>query len=1096
MQGLRSIGVAALLCAAACSPQLVVVPGSVEIADPALGVRSDGSLTLQNVGRTTARGLELQVDAPFGVLADDRELAAGASMDLVVSISTDEPGDHEGTLEIDARGLGMDPIVVPLSALVRAPLLELGDEQLVCGAAGEPGLLRVGLMNAGEGPLVIQDAEISDDADGAFWEIEAPTPLTVAPQAMSWLDLSCDAEGVREGLLTLRTNDPDQALLELPIYPRALWIQVFTPLDGTVWTTEDAHTAQATIEHVGDPASIYATWSSSIDGVFMAGEVGNGEGFNLGELALSAGSHSLQLYATASDGAVVSDERFIHVSTPPTAEIVRPESGTLVQEGDNWVFAGVVADADQAPHTLTVRWLSDVDGELAGGSVDKHGSVSSDVLCLSAGFHNITLEVEDSLGIEASARSDFTVNQAPAVTVTQPVEGEVQQEQLALVASISDLEDRASDMTCTWRSSQDSHLGAGPGNNATGTCTLEIDGATLGGHEISVVVEDTMGGSAQATVAMLLDGPPDLEVSSPAPDAWRPAGGTLVLAGTTTDVADAATDLVLSYTSDLDGALGTLSPDADGSFAVDMALTAPGIHVVTVTAEDLVGSTTSHEFTAEIINCGVTTDLDGDGFSQADGDCDESNPDVFPGAPADLGSPRGGCWGWDVITVVGGSDDDDLGYEVAAGDLDGDGLDDLIMSAPGHDGASTSNMGAVYLLPGSQVSGAAQLYSAALVQLTGTASTNEFGLDIAVLPDIDGDGTQEFVAAEDIGAGTVFLFMGRAAWSSMDAMSADVTLTAGTDVYGFGQDLDGGDFDGDGIGDLLVGADEDDTAGNQAGAVYLFSGATLAAGCTVTDDADLALYGTLAGDELGSGAACVGDVDGDGLDDLLASAPYADAVYSNAGLVELYTGLSGAMATGTAPEPAAVFRGEASSSYLGREDMVGSVGDVDSDGFDDFLMVAVGYDSPSQSDAGKAYLWRGSTDLEGTYAVSRSEDAFVGNSNDGFLGDSISAAGDLDSDGLGDFILGAYKDDSPASNAGRTAIFHGGSSSKWASDTAFDHADRLLDGVSSSDYAGRSVVGDVDLDGDGVPDLAVGAYGYGSGGVVYVHLNTGQTCGE
>lgn len=1095
MRGIRFALVFTLLGAVGCSPLLVVVPGTVEIPDPALGVRSDGTLTLQNVGRNRARGLDFQVDAPFGVLADERELAAGASLDLVVSISTDEPGVHEGTLEIDAQGLGMDPIVVPLRATVQAPVLELSDDQPVCGAAGEPGLLRVGLMNAGEGPLVIQRVSLNDDADGAFWGLEDPTPLTVAPQAMSWLDLSCDAEGVRQGLLTLETNDPDAALVELPLYPRALWIQVFTPLDGTVWTTEDAHTAQATVEHVGDPASIYATWSSSIDGVFMAGEVASGEGFDLGELTLSPGSHSLELYASASDGAVASDQRTIHVSTPPTVEITRPEPGTLVQEGDNWTFSGEVADADEAPDGLTVRWISDVDGELAGGSVDAHGHVSSDVLCLTAGFHNITLEVQDSLGIEASARSDFTVNQAPVVTITQPIEGEVQQEQLVLAASLSDLEDRVGDLTCTWYSSEDQLLGSASGNSGTGTCSLEIDGATLGNHEITLVVEDTMGGRTEISVGMMLDGPPDLELSSPVPDAWRPEGGTLLLAGSTSDVADATTDLVVSYASDLDGTLGTLAPDADGSFAVELALASTGIHLLTITSEDTVGSTTTQELTVEILDCEVTKDLDGDGFSQADGDCDEGNANVFPGAVSELGSPRGGCWGWDVVTILGGSDDDDLGYEVAAGDLDGDGLDDLIMSAPGHDGAA-SNIGAVYLLSGAQVNGAAQIVTSDLIAMVGVASSDNLGLDVAILPDFDGDGIQEVVASDDCGSGDVYLFVGRTAWTAMDTSSADLTLTAGTDIYDLGQDLGGGDFDGDGLGDLLVSADLSDVNGNESGAVFLFSGVTLAAGCTITDDADLALYGSRAGDQFGSGAALAGDVDGDGLDDLLVSSPYADPVYSNAGLVELYTGLGGAMASGTAPEAAVVYRGEASNSYLGREDMVGAAGDMDGDGLGDFLMVAVGYDSVRQTDAGKAYLWRGSPELSGTIEVSHARTAFIGNSNDGFLSDGISPAGDLDGDGLGDFILAAYKDDTPASNAGRVGVFHGGSSSKWSSDTPFDHADRLLDGVNSSDYAGRSVEGDFDMDGDGAPELAVSASGYGSGGVVYLHLNKGQTCGE
>jgi hypothetical protein len=1101
VKGLRSATGAALLTAASCSPQLEVAPDALDFEDPTLGANNVASLLLKNQGRTRARGLELTVPAPFEAQLEAQELAAGDRLMLSVSLSPDAVGLFEGQLEIDARGLRMEPIAVPLRADVKAPELELINPQPVCGADGLEGQLYVGLKNVGAGPLLILDVTLSDDAEGAFWESEPLGPLTVAPQSGGWLELGCDERGESLGLLALQTNDPQQPLVELSLYPRALWLDVHRPEDGTVWSTEDPQNASFTAEYVGTTDGIYATWSSDLDGVFMAAGVSDGEPIEIEGIGLGPGTHTITLEATASDGAVATDQRILLVSTPPTIEITSPEPGTLVQEGESWTFEGKASDPDEAAEGLTARWTSDLDGELPGATVDAKGLVSTDPLILSPGTHTITLEVVDSLGIGASAQTDFTVNQPPTVTITRPTEGEVLQEQLVLEASISDLEGDASGVLCTWTSSLDGEVHVSPGDSATGTCGSEPIDATLGAHDITVQVTDSMGGKGEDTVSMLVDGAPTLTVSAPVDNAWRPLGGTLPLRGAASDVADLPTDLVVAYTSNLDGFLGVITPDSDGTFAVELALASVGDHRLTVTVEDTTGNTASELVDITIVDCEDNNDLDGDGFSPADGDCADGNPYIYPGSVGALDDPRTGCWGWDIATVSGGDDDYFLGWEIDAGDLDGDGLDDLIIGDPNHRIGSPTDYGAVVLLLGSEVAGSESIETTRLTSIVGAFRPMEFGHDLAFLPDIDGDGIGEFAAADTVATGSVHLFLGRASWTSADSSSADLTLTAGMNVDGLGHDLDGGDFDGDGIGDLVVGADGSDVTDTDAGAVFLFSGSTLSAGCTLSDDADLALYGLLAEDALGSGVSLVGDVDGDGVDDLLVSAPCDSSSAGNPGRVELYTGLGAAMASGVAPLPTASFHAADFNLDLGLDDMVGAAGDVDGDSYSDLLMAAVGYDSPTIYNVGMVYLWMGGPELTGEFEVASTPYGFVGTSNSGFQGDSIGPAGDLDGDGLGDFILGASRDDTYIGEAGRIGIFYGSSLSAWDSETPFDDADRLLYGGTRRDYAGSSVVGDLNLDGDGNPDLAVSATGYsGDGfsadGAVFVYLNVDQTCEE
>ena len=1091
--GNHSLFTMAMLVGQGCSPDLMVIPAALHLEDPALGVSTTGQFTLQNVGSRKAKGISFEVDAPFSAYASQEDLPAGGTMDVTVSITPEEVGSYGDTLRILTAAFAGGPATVALDAVVLAPILVLADEHPVCGDAAGPGRLRVDILNAGEGPLVITAATITDDCAGDFWDLDDVAPLTIAPQARSWLDMSCDPEASSQGTLLLGSNDPSQPSIDIPLHATALTVQVHSPADQVVWSTEDPQVFTATVEHVDDTQQVQVTWSSDLDSLFMVTQATAGEPFELSDATLSPGTHALQLHAISSDGATATDTRTLHISNPPTAEITRPTLGTLTQEDMNWTFTGTVTDLDQCPETLTARWYSDLAGELPSSPVDEEGSSYTSVLTLEPGLHEITLEVEDEYGLVASTTTDFTVNAAPNVAISTPAEGEVQQDELLLVATVTDQEDSPSQLSCKWSSEGDGDLGTVNGDTSTESCSLTTD-ATQGDQAITLVVQDTMGGSTTVTVNTFLDGPPELTLISPTYDSWRPEGGELVISGTASDITDASSDLQISWESDLDGALDVATPDSSGAWAGWLTGLTPGLHTITVLAEDTLGSVSTTTTLVEFMDCADTNDLDGDGFSPATGDCDEADPAAYPGAKAGLGDPRGGCWGFDVATIDGTSEVDGLGLEINAGDIDGDGLDDLILGAYSRDNSAGNSVGAIFVAPSTQLVVGGAMTTDNLFAVEGTASTSYLGYDLAVLPDIDGSGSDEFVAAENSSGSSVYLFYGRPTWTGLDAASADLQISPGANVALLGSDMDAADFDGDGLGDLVVGASDSSVIASGGGAFFVFMADSLLAGVSLTDDADFAAFGTDSNVDFGSGVAAAGDVDGDGKPDLLVSSPNANLRGSSSGTVDLFTGVGCAAATGSTILPTAGFVGESSSNYLGREDMVGGVGDVNADLYEDFVLIATGFDSSSQSDAGKAYLWLGSYDLSGVYDVEEPNTGFIGNSNDGFLGDAISAAGDLDGDGFFDFLLGAYKDDSPASNAGRVGVMLGGSMDGWNRVTPFDQADYLLDGNASSDYAGRSVIGDLDLDGTGPPDFAIGAYGAGSDGQVYVYKNHGQTC--
>jgi hypothetical protein len=155
---------------------------------------------------------------------------------------------------------------------------------------------------------------------------------------------------------------------------------------------------------------------------------------------------------------------------------------------------------------------------------------------------------------------------------------------------------------------------------------------------------------------------------------------------------------------------------------------------------------------------------------------------------------------------------------------------------------------------------------------------------------------------------------------------------------------------------------------------------------------------------------------------------------------------------------------------------VAGAGDVNGDGFDDFIIGAE-YDDDGGSNAGQTYLilgkasgWAMDTDLSAASASFWGEDA---NDNSG---DSVAGAGDVNGDGYDDFLIGAYGDDDGGSSAGQTYLILG-KASGWAMDTDLSAASASFWGEDAGDDSGTSVAGAGDVNGDGYDDFIIGANG-------------------
>ena len=212
----------------------------------------------------------------------------------------------------------------------------------------------------------------------------------------------------------------------------------------------------------------------------------------------------------------------------------------------------------------------------------------------------------------------------------------------------------------------------------------------------------------------------------------------------------------------------------------------------------------------------------------------------------------------------------------------------------------------------------------------------------------------------------------------------------------------------------------------------------------------------------GYSVSSAGDVNGDGYDDVIVGSPFADASGTAMGTAYIFFG---SLSMDNIQDVTIV--GAANQDNLGIS--VSTAGDVNGDGYDDFIIGAYGSDYPV-TDAGRAYICYGGIIVDNIADVT-----LTGIEANERFGRSVSAAGDVNGDGYDDVIVGAYLNDAGGTNAGRASVYFGGS--------GMDNiADETLTGATANDNFGISVSAAGDVNGDGYSDVIVGAYGNSAGG--------------
>ena len=375
----------------------------------------------------------------------------------------------------------------------------------------------------------------------------------------------------------------------------------------------------------------------------------------------------------------------------------------------------------------------------------------------------------------------------------------------------------------------------------------------------------------------------------------------------------------------------------------------------------------------------------------------------------------------------------------SAGDVNGDGFGDVIVGAYAYYNPS-GNQGRVFVYHGS----AGGLSATPAWVALGTSPSQTFGYSVAGAGDVNGDGYSDVIIGTNSGVanGQAWVYEG-----SAGGLGAGPAWSV-PGVPGFGTIVAGaGDVNGDGYSDVVV-ARASGPNDNSA-SVWVFLGS--ASGLSLTP------VQTLSG--LVSSVASAGDVNGDGYDDLIVG--HVDS--QNFGAAEIHLGsASGPAAT------AAWFAKDVQPTQYGFS--VAGAGDVNGDGFDDFLVSEPLYDSHSSNltNVGRAYLYFGSAGVPDVFP----DWTFETNQTNGQGGNVVAGAGDVNGDGYDDVLVASVMVDYGQATQGRAYLFFGtaGAPSQTPDFVAVGDQPYV-------DFA-VSMAGAGDVNGDGGADLILGADWY------------------
>ncbi|MEC8378725.1 MAG: Ig-like domain-containing protein [Myxococcota bacterium] len=309
--------------------------------------------------------------------------------------------------------------------------------------------------------------------------------------------------------LTVTQTDPPVAEIIGPDSDDILYSDLLITFEGLVSDAED------------NPEDLSVAWESNLDGVLDLEGAPDQNGVLTAFGQLSEGQHGLTLTVTDLTGKIGTDSVTVTVGPPNTAPncaIQSPSDQSVFLLGDTVTFTAESSDVDIPADLLSVRWVSDKDGEIGNSTPNSDGTITFPYAQLSANTHVISMTVQDELEATCTDSVVLTIGTPPTVTISSPTGGQRfnDGDGITFTAEVSDAEDPETDLILSWESSIDGVFSTN-GADSNGLSTFNDTTRTVGNHTLTLSVTDSAGLEATAVETFIVNGIPSAPFVNIAP---------------------------------------------------------------------------------------------------------------------------------------------------------------------------------------------------------------------------------------------------------------------------------------------------------------------------------------------------------------------------------------------------------------------------------------------------------------------------------------------------------------------------------------------------------------------------------------------------